>query len=1048
MAAALDVHVLTGGGVDAHAGAAFASLAALALGIGRRSHLVAISADAHLALGGLVLGSLILQRAARGHADRRAGDAGAHRDAALALRLGAAASGADIDAQVGGAQLAGLARRAGYVALGHAAAGLDDGAGDAAVVDVDADIRAPMTGGLLRGLLIDGSLVMDIAGGDAHRAARLNLRALILQLAHAVAGDDVQLAAHFHFADLGRAAVAHRAAAVLAELQPGAGLVQASGQIQSAAGDGAGLIAMAAVLRRGQADVLAGQAGVAAIGLKLGAVDRQIVARRQLDAAAGQQRAGLVGLVQQLAAGGVLDAHAAAVLLVAGFGADAAQRQLGVLRLIASLHRLAGYLDVAHRLDVQRLGGLDQAAGHRHVAGGDQLQVGVGLQRRGHRVLLAGAALAGAAGDVERGAGALVGAGLAQIQRAVDDDAAGLGLGVRALRALRLAAVDGDAGVAVDEQLAAGADRAAGVDGGAAAVVLVAAAADAAPIGLAVLRAAAVGAGLHGQLDLGLRRQDGVAAGLQRGGLRVDVAAGRHAQRVAGAQLRLHQPLLAAAVVPTAGFQRGAVVLAVADIAAGVGFGQRRQLDPARRRQLDVVAGLHAGAGDGDIGAGRGDFHVMAGLDASHRLLLAGAALVLIEGPGILPGMIAALGAAFGQLAIQIDAGAGQLHVLALDVGRADMGVAAGVYLDGVALQRRALDAGVGLAGRAVALAGLPDEPAFVVLAVLAGFAVHAAGNIHAGAVQRQLLALQLGGLHRQRAGRADRQLVAAGQIAAHIDAGAGVGADDIDAARLHRAQEIAVQLAHAFRRFGGGCHLAAGVVDGIEAGADADGVGRGDAAADIQPRRDQIQHIDAGRAGPGEAEGVAVIGRLQRGDGAVLQIGGADQQRSPRDIDEAAAVARDAVGVGQHVVGGLAEYLLPAQQQGRIAADHLVQDHAGLIAAQQRVAGKLAGELGVAALQRVVEYRAGLADVEVLILVVRHAGRSGRDDIDHLRAIGGGADLRLAGAARHDAGGHAVVGKHESQGQRGCDPAGRGQIKLYFFHHHPLDTKTRNGPA
>ncbi|MNS79656.1 hypothetical protein D3C72_1133160 [compost metagenome] len=140
--------------------------------------------------------------------------------------------------------------------------------------------------------------------------------------------------------------------------------------------------------------------------------------------------------------------------------------------------------------------------------------------------------------------------------------------------------------------------------------------------------------------------------------------------------------------------------------------------------------------------------------------------------------------------------------------------------------------------------------------------------------------------------------------------------------------------------------------------------------AAAVDSRRDQIQHA-AGVQPAIKAQGVAIAQRAVALQHAVFHQGVTHHQRRAAGIDKAAAVATDAVRVSQHVVGRHAEDFLLSVQQRRVAADHFIEDHAGRLVVQVRVGSQLAGQLRPPGIERVIQHRAGLVDVEILILVM-----------------------------------------------------------------------------
>ena len=120
--------------------------------------------------------------------------------------------------------------------------------------------------------------------------------------------------------------------------------------------------------------------------------------------------------------------------------------------------------------------------------------------------------------------------------------------------------------------------------------------------------------------------------------------------------------------------------------------------------------------------------------------------------------------------------------------------------------------------------------------------------------------------------------------------------------------------------------------------------------------------------------------------------------------VDEAAAAAGDAVGVGDDDLGRLPRHFGVAAQLAGAAAVDFVEDDIGSAALQVRVAKDDAAQLRrLSAFGGVVEDYAVGADVVVLELVVGQAAAIGRGDVHHRYAIARRAHGG-AGGADHDA--------------------------------------------
>lgn len=140
---------------------------------------------------------------------------------------------------------------------------------------------------------------------------------------------------------------------------------------------------------------------------------------------------------------------------------------------------------------------------------------------------------------------------------------------------------------------------------------------------------------------------------------------------------------------------------------------------------------------------------------------------------------------------------------------------------------------------------------------------------------------------------------------------------------------------------------------------------------------------------------------RLARGDGGA------------RHVDEAAAVDRHAVGVGQNHVRRPAVDFDIAFNARAVGAGHLIEDGARLgptVAVEVGIARHNAAELRIGGPAAVVQDQALLVDVEIMVLVVRQPRAVGRRDVDHRHAVGRGLHARALvgrriGVRRHTGG-------------------------------------------
>ncbi len=128
--------------------------------------------------------------------------------------------------------------------------------------------------------------------------------------------------------------------------------------------------------------------------------------------------------------------------------------------------------------------------------------------------------------------------------------------------------------------------------------------------------------------------------------------------------------------------------------------------------------------------------------------------------------------------------------------------------------------------------------------------------------------------------------------------------------------------------------------------------------------------------------------------------------ERQTAGVDEAAAVAGDAVGVGDDEFGARSGDFGGAGEEALVGRGDFVEDELRGRAGQVGVAGDEAGQLGVHQHGAVVEDEAGTADVVVGVLVVRDAGCVGGGDLDDGDAVAGGVDRRALACGGSSSGG------------------------------------------
>ena len=122
----------------------------------------------------------------------------------------------------------------------------------------------------------------------------------------------------------------------------------------------------------------------------------------------------------------------------------------------------------------------------------------------------------------------------------------------------------------------------------------------------------------------------------------------------------------------------------------------------------------------------------------------------------------------------------------------------------------------------------------------------------------------------------------------------------------------------------------------------------------------------------------------------AVVDDGAAAGEGDAGRIDKAAAVYLNAGGVGHNHFGAPAGHFDIAAQLRGVAAVDLVHNHPRFATGKPRVALYPAAGVGGGVAAAVVENRAFAVYVELAVLVDRHAGGSGRLDIDLRQAVGG----------------------------------------------------------
>jgi len=178
----------------------------------------------------------------------------------------------------------------------------------------------------------------------------------------------------------------------------------------------------------------------------------------------------------------------------------------------------------------------------------------------------------------------------------------------------------------------------------------------------------------------------------------------------------------------------------------------------------------------------------------------------------------------------------------------------------------------------------------------------------------------------------------------------AGFGADQFDRAGVHAAQGAGVDCQ---LRLGTAVIGACGGVQRLCIHVIATGnhgeLARVDLRVDLGRAGDDFEAVDVARV-----QALAVNGHRAAVDLVAFQLTGriddgfAGGQGGVGGVDEAAAVATDAVGVGDDDLGRLTRYFGVAAQLAGVAAVDFVEDDAGRAALEVGVADDVAAQLGV----------------------------------------------------------------------------------------------------
>nr|WP_231740092.1 hypothetical protein [Pseudomonas composti] len=180
-----------------------------------------------------------------------------------------------------------------------------------------------------------------------------------------------------------------------------------------------------------------------------------------------------------------------------------------------------------------------------------------------------------------------------------------------------------------------------------------------------------------------------------------------------------------------------------------------------------------------------------------------------------------------------------------------------------------------------------------------------------------------------------------------------------------------------------GGCGQGAGI-HLVAAGDDVELL-RVQLGVDLRAAGDQVELVDIA-----SVEALTLDGDLSAVDVETLQAAVLDDRRAgakgdARGVDEAAAIAGDAVRVGDDDRRRAPGHFRVAPELAGVATGDFVEDQPGSAVLQVRVADHVAAQLGLAqGLIAIIEDQALLADVVVGELVVRQAAAVRGGDVDH----------------------------------------------------------------
>lgn len=112
--------------------------------------------------------------------------------------------------------------------------------------------------------------------------------------------------------------------------------------------------------------------------------------------------------------------------------------------------------------------------------------------------------------------------------------------------------------------------------------------------------------------------------------------------------------------------------------------------------------------------------------------------------------------------------------------------------------------------------------------------------------------------------------------------------------------------------------------------------------------------------------------------------------QDTATGIDEAAAAAGNAIGIGDDDIGALSGDFNIAVELAARSPGNFIENHPGATVSQCRIARDIASLLGLRQRACVIENCAALADIELVVAIVRNTGSIGRHDLHDRLAVGG----------------------------------------------------------